>query len=132
MAVAQTVTITEYNGFPGLKKIKWVWTSATGGAVVGAVTTNKYTGELVRLITVPATGDDAPSDNYNITIKDDDGADALISAGLLRDTANTEQVIASSLGAVYDSKLTLAIDSAGDANGGTVYLYIKDISGRRV
>ena len=129
MATAQVVTITEYNGFPGIKKIVWSWKSTDLGVVTGAVTDNKYTGELIRFITDP--GATAPTADYDVTILDSDLTDVLIGAGADRHTSTTQQVIASSLGCVYDSTLTLEIEHAGDAKLGTVYLYIKDISERR-
>jgi hypothetical protein len=124
MATAQVVTISEYRAHPFIKKIKWDW-ACTDLGVVSSQTTGTYTGELIRLITDPDAAGDAPTDNYNITILDEDGFDVLIGGGLLRDTANTEQVLASSLGCCYNSKLTLTIADAGDANKGIVILYIK-------
>lgn len=124
MATAQVVTINEYRAHPFIKKIKWDWLCTDLG-VVSSQTTGTYTGEIIRLITDPDAAGDAPSDNYNITILDEDGFDVLVGGGLLRDTANTEQVLATSLGCCYNTKLTLTIDSAGDANKGVVYLYIK-------
>lgn len=131
---AQIVVITEsspnYADLAKLRKVKWAWTSATGGAIAdqtadGQVnkTTYKYTGEVVRLITNP--GSTAPTDNYDVTILDDDGYDVLMGAGADRDTANTEQVLASSLGVCIDSQLRLNIANAGDAKVGEVILYIK-------
>lgn len=124
MATAQVVTISEYRAHPFIKKIKWDWVCTDGG-IVSSQTTGTYTGELIRLITDPDAAAAAPDDNYNITILDEDGYDVLIGGGLLRDTANTEQVLASSLGCCYNTKLTLTIAAAGDANGGVAILYIK-------
>lgn len=129
MATAQIVSIVEHNSFPGLKKIKWSWTSTDLGVVTGAITTNKYSGELVRFITDP--GATAPTAAYDVTILDEDGVDVLIGAGADRSATATEQVLGSSLGYIFDTKLTLEIAAAGDAKIGTVYLYIKDVSGRR-
>jgi hypothetical protein len=97
--------------------------------VTGSVTTNKYTGEIVRLVTDP--GATAPTANYDITILDEDGIDVLVGAGADRSATATEQVLGSSLGIIFNTTLTLEIATAGDAKNGTVYLYIKDISGRR-
>jgi hypothetical protein len=130
MATAQVVSIIEYNGFPGVKKIVWTWLATDQGIVTGSKTTNKYTGEVTRFITDP--GATAPTAAYDITILDDDGVDVLIGAGADRSATLTEQVIASSLGYIYDSKLTLEILHAGDSKIGVVYLYIKDTSGRRI
>ena len=123
---AQAVTITEpdagYSEFQKLRKIKWAWKCTDAGLVTGSVTTGKYTGEIVRLITKPVDG---PTDNYDVAINDDDGVDVLMGAGIDRDTTNTEQKLASVLGVCVDSKLTLEITGAGNAKSGIVFLYIK-------
>lgn len=131
---AQVVAITE--GYPDeryrLKKIVWAWTTdSANGAIVDATaagainkTSVKYSGEVVRLITDP--GATAPTDNYDVTILDDDGYDVLMGAGADRDTANTEQVLGTSLGVVLDSYLRLNIANAGNSKVGKVILYIKD------
>lgn len=136
MPTAQAVTITElsgaYSDLQPIRKIKWAWTATDAGIVAASVvagltptTTLKYTGQLARLVTIPAGTTSAPDDNYDVTILDEDGYDVLMSGGLNRDTANTEQVNASSLGVCLASTLSLRIADAGDANGGTVILYIK-------
>lgn len=135
---AQVVSILESNGptnpeFNGVQKIKWSWTadSVSGVIVASAVTAenpttrNKYSGQIVRLVTIPGTAGDAPSDNYGVTILDEDGTDVLMGGGLLRDTANTEQVLAASLGYCQYTTLSLRIAAAGVSNKGTVILYIK-------
>lgn len=126
MAVKGTCTITEET-FNTIKKITFAWTSSAdgGGLVSEHTTTGAYSGEVLRLVTVPAPGADAPDDNYNVAINDEDGTDVLMGGGALRDTANTEQVLASSLGCVANDKLTLGITAAGATNKGTVYLYIR-------
>ena len=131
---AQAVTITEsdasYPEMQKVRKIKWAWTTdSVGGAIVDATaagqankTTYKYTGEIYRLITDPTDG---PTDNYDVTILDDDGYDVLMGAGLNRDTTTTEQVLWSSLGICLDSQLRLNIGTAGNSKSGVVILYIK-------
>lgn len=118
-----TVTITEET-ISKIKKVKFEWTSTAGGAA-GDVTTNAYTGEIIRLITKPGTGGNQPNDNYSVVVNDEDSTDVLMGAGASRDELNTEQVLASSLGCVANDKLTLAVTGAGDSNQGTVILYIK-------
>lgn len=126
--MAESCTITEET-FGTVKKIKWAWVSAgdgtVGAALVPTVTSNTYSGEVRRLVTVPGAGGLAPDDNYGVKINDGDGTDVLMAAGLLRDTANTEQVNASSLGIVANDTLTLLVTAAGADNAGTVYLYIR-------
>lgn len=125
--MAAAVTLSEEN-FGVIKKIKWQWTAHTDGKVAkttaNAVTTKAYNGELVRLITIP-DGTTAPTDNYDIKIYDDDGVDILVGAGADRDTANTEQVLATSLGVVANDKLTLEVENAGSGGKGTVILYVR-------
>jgi len=125
MATAQVVTIAESsNTRTSLKKIVWDWSCTDLGVVTGSVTTDKYTGQIVRLITNPDASTNNPTDDYDVAILDSDSADVLMGAGLNRDTTNTEQVLASSLGYVYDSALTLEIANAGDAKKGLVILYV--------
>lgn len=107
-----------------VKKIKFAWTSATAGTASGT-TTSAYDGKVEQLVTVPGTAGDAPADNYDLTVTDADGLDVLIGAGADRDTANTELVAGTSLGAVAGSRLTFSIANAGDANKGTAYLIIR-------
>jgi len=124
MAVVGAVTIQEET-FSSVKKITFSWTSSAGGIVSGTSTTNAFSGEIRRLVTVPGTAGDAPDDNYNVTVVDEDGTDVLMGGGLLRDTANTEQVLASSLGCVANDKLELRVAAAGNSNKGVVYLYLR-------
>lgn len=132
---AQAITITESGGsYPDLqkvRKVKWAWTSdSVTGAIVDATdagqvnkTTYKYTGKIARLITNPGTA--APTDNYDVTILDDDGYDVLMDGGANRDTANTEQVLATSLGICLDTQLRLNIANCGTSKAGEVILYIE-------
>jgi len=130
---AQVVAITE--GYQAeeykIKKIKWAWTTdSVGGAIADATaageinkTTGYYTGIVTRLITDP--GATAPTDNYDVTILDDDGYDVLMGAGVDRDTANTEQKLESVLGVCLNSRLRLNIANAGNSKVGVVILYIR-------
>lgn len=124
MATAQVVTIQEYRAHPFIKKIVWDWACTDAGAV-SSQTTGTYTGELSRFVTNPDADADAPTDEYDVTILDEDGNDVLMGAGVDRDTLNTEQVLGTSLGVCYNSKLTLTIASAGNAKKGIAILYIK-------
>ncbi len=125
--MAGTVTYTEeiHGIFGRIKKITMAWTCTAGGAVSGTLTDSVFNGEIVRLVTVPGTAGNAPTDNYDVTIVDEDGTDVLMGAGVDRDTANTEQVLATSLGVVANDKLELRVANAGSAKSGTVYLYIR-------
>lgn len=121
--MAGTVTVTEERLAP-IKKIAFAWTSDGSGNADGA-TTKPYTGEIVRLVTVPAAAGAAPTDNYDITVVDEDSTDVLMGGGANRDTANTEQVLASSLGVVVGDVLTIHVTNAGASKQGTTYVYIR-------
>ncbi len=122
---AGTVTITEET-YGTIKKIKFAWTSGTGGDVgtASGQTSNVYSGKILGLATNPDAT--APDDNYTVTILDEDSMDVLMGAAVgNRDTANTEYILSTSLGAVANDKLTINIASAGSAKIGIAYLYIR-------
>jgi hypothetical protein len=123
---AGTVVVTE-EAYGSIKKITFAWTSGTDADAGTATkaTVGAYNGVIERLVTVPGAAPNAPSDNYGVTVTDEDGVDVLMGAGLLRDTANTEQVLASSLGVVANDKLTVNVMAAGAAKKGTVHLYLR-------
>ena len=120
--MAGTVTITEET-IGTVKKIKFAWTSDAAGAADGT-TTKAYTGEAIRLVTVPS-GTAAPTDLYDVVVNDEDNTDVLMGAGANRSNTSTQQVLASSLGCVANDRLALAVTNAGNAKSGTVYLYIR-------
>lgn len=126
MADKGTVVITE-EIFGPVKKISFAWTAGTGvdEGLATKTTEKAYSGEIIRLVTVPGSDGDAPTDNYDVVINDEDTTDVLMGAGADRDTANTEQILASFLGCVANDKLSLSITNAGDTKKGTVYLYIR-------
>lgn len=120
---AQTVTVTEETSGT-VRKITWEWISDASGDAAGT-TTAAFSGEVLALVTDP-DGASAPTDNYDITITDEEGVDVLVAAGANRDTANTEQVVDQSLlGVVANDRLTLTVANAGDSNAGVVYLFIR-------
>lgn len=123
---AGTVTVTEET-HGSLKKITFAWVSGTGaeaGTASGA-TTGAYTGALERLVTVPGTAGDQPTNAYDLTLLDEDSTDVLMGAGADRSNAATEQVLGSLLGVVANDTLTLNVAAAGDAKTGTVYVYLR-------
>ena len=122
--MAMAVVPTENPNAKPIQLVKFAWTSASDGSAEGT-TVHAYNGKCELLTTVPAAAGDAPSDDYDVSITDENGVDVLGSGGANRDTANTEQVLGTSLGAVASSKLTLNIANAGDSKAGVVYLYVR-------
>lgn len=126
MADLGTVTVTEEN-ISTVRKVKFAWTSEDGGANAGKATkttTNRYSGEILRLVTIP-DGVATPTNAYDVVVNDEDTTDVLMGSGADRSDTNTEQVLGTSLGCVANDKLSLSITSAGNAKKGTVYLYIR-------
>ncbi len=122
---AGTVVITEEQ-HSTIKKIKFAWVSGDGAEVgtASGQTTFVYSGKILGLATDPDAT--APTDNYTITITDGDSMDVLMGAAVgNRDTANTEYILSTSLGAVANDKLTINVSSAGTNKIGIAYLYIR-------
>ena len=121
--MAGTVIITEKRTGT-VKRITWAWTTDGAGAADGQ-TTHVYDGKIEALVTVPAGGANAPTDQYDITITDQDGVDVLAGAGANLAAAATQHISATNLSAVANEKLTLNVSAAGAVKKGTVYLYIR-------
>jgi hypothetical protein len=83
---------------------------------------SKLRGYLTRVVTIPGTSSDAPTDNYDLYLKDPNGID--IALGLLvdRDQTNSEQYVPATPTWV-DHEINLVIANAGNALAGTVDLY---------
>jgi hypothetical protein len=112
---------------------KFVWVPDTTTSAVTAATTGNGTGEVVgkimRFTTKPASGAAAPTDNYDVTIVDENGVDVLAGLGADRDTANTESKDDDDgLLFVFANSLDLTVSAAGTTGGGTVLLYVLDMS----
>lgn len=122
--MAGTVTVKE-SQFNGICKVKWSWLSTAGGAA-DLSTVKSYYGEVIALITDP-DGTAAPTDNYDISITDDEGYDVMQGAGANRDTANTETAVPTAKSVAF-GKLTLDVTNAGSAKAGTAVLYIQGSS----
>lgn len=106
------------------ERVSIAWTSHTDGT--GSVAIDGLYGWLVKMVTDP--GATAPTDNYDITLVDENSADALEGLGANRDTANTETVYTLVSGAATPVFLcgthTFTIANAGDSKVGTAVLYI--------
>ena len=109
------------------------WTSDGSGDA--SDTTKKIVGELIKGVTNP--GSAAPTDDYDITVSDEDSFNVLTSTDddlLNRDTSNTEEVyffekdhagtpLAQPVRPVVADKLTIAVANAGSAKNGVLKLY---------
>lgn len=126
--MAGTVTVTRDprrapNEGKRIERISIAWTSDGAGAATGSVE-NLY-GFLVKVVTDPTDG---PTDNYDITLIDENGIDAADGKLIDRDTANTEQVYPVATNAQTPIFLcgthTFTVANAGNAKRGVCVLYI--------
>jgi len=128
MPTAQVVTITEQTGGV-IKKVTWDWLSTDAG-VVASTTTAAFEGMILAAVFVPDTGATAPTDKYSVTITNPNGIDLLRGLGGNRSGTLTEWVRGNGIAA--NERLTLNVSGAGDANGGTVYLYLAPVAANDV
>jgi hypothetical protein len=121
-----------------IRKVIGDWVSDDSAGTASG-TTRKIVGELIKLVTDP--GSTAPTDNYDIAIADEEGANVLGSiqnatALGTRDTANTEETYLHLLNAdntpigiaaypVVCDKLTISIANAGNSKTGQFILYYR-------
>lgn len=121
-------------------------TSDASGNVVSNIINVPGIGVLKAAIFDPETS--APSDNWDVTIKDVHGSDILLGFGANHDTANTENIFFSgNLGSVFSTttlvhtvdtlnkfypwepvvngRLTIAVTNAGDTKTLTIKLMFK-------
>ncbi len=131
---AQVVTVTMTNpeyrfGFPN--KITINCTTATGGTVSQEICAKfretypsypeQLQGFITRVVTNP--GATAPTDDYDLTLLDEDGVDVLDSLGLNRDTATSEQLLPA-VPIWIDGTLTVTLATAGDEKVTKIVIYM--------
>jgi len=137
--MAATIT-SAYNEYASneMASVDVTWTSDSSGAA--SIVLSKVRGEILGFQTIPSTTTGAePTDNYDVTVKDQDNFDVLGGLGANRDTANVERVDETDLkstpsGAGYYlpafprptvGLLTFAVANAGAANSGVFRLWFR-------
>jgi hypothetical protein len=114
-----------------IRRVICSWTSDGSGDAAG--TSEKINGELLKGVTNPTDG---PTDNYDIVLTDDDGANLL--SGSFddladRDTTNTETVhfnltdgtVPIAAYPAVCSTVTVTVAAAGNAKSGVLTLYYR-------
>ena len=131
MTESITMTLNEVN--PRVFELKIAWIAASNGSLTAEDTNLEITGKLKGwscFLGITDPGSTAPTDNYNVSVKDAYGVD--IFGGELdnRDTANSEQAVPL-MDVVYGARLVntaLTFDVTGnsvDSATGDVYLYFE-------
>lgn len=121
-------------GIESVAKIIIEWISdSTGGTVDQPI--GHISGSILALETNP-DGTDIPTDDYDITIEDEEGYDILEGLGVDRDTANTEKTVvlqevtinANTYAAhppVQSRSLTFKVAAAGNAKKGKAIIFYR-------
>ncbi len=126
--MAGSTTTTHYTlGHVGKIVVDWIADAAD--ASIPSVVMPRFEGRLMELTTNP--GAVAPTDNYDITLVDDQGIDRLQGVGANRDTANTESAIPVYSGSTVHPvisrsdvlTLTFANNAVNSAAGKVILLY---------
>lgn len=118
-------TKTETGGSEGISKIVFDWLSDDATGAVSGITNKGYSGFLVRAAFDPDAAATQPTDQYDVTVTDEDGLDVLNGLGAnLSNAANVQKAQSDGLLPVARSQLTLNVTNAGNAKGGLVYLWI--------
>lgn len=113
--------ITSETKHRSLKQVKFAWTSSAGGAA-DSTTTEHYTGAIIDAVFLQGT---TPTTAYDVVITDGNSVDVLNALGANIDSSATlHKTYKDGLGAVVESKLTLAVTNAGNAKSGTIILTI--------
>jgi len=121
---AGTLTITKTALTRGVQRVVLAWTSSTGGAVDGHLTS--LYGRIVRATFDPVDG---PSANYDVTLLDEEGVDLLGGTGANRHTTNTETTYpllgtVPDVPAVVAGRAELQVSGAGSAKSGRLVLHL--------
>ncbi len=119
-----------YHDLGAIRKIIATWTSDDAAGTASG-TTEKIVGTLIKGITDPS-GTAAPTDDYDITITDDQSFNVLTGCAddlANRDTANTEEVYFDQADhdrfPVVADALTIAVAGAGNSKEGVITLYYR-------
>lgn len=135
--MAAVVTSSLDEGDPTLRQDRSIvrlvinWLAHTDGSATH--TTLPVNGTILRVAVNPATN--APDDNYDVTLLDEDGLDVLAGQGANRDTTNSEHfcpgvaftdgTTTSVVPIVVAGTLALSVTNAGSGNEGQITIYLR-------
>lgn len=131
--MAGSITETIYQN-KGLYEVRVVWTCDASGDVSVALsgeTMSTIVGkDIVAVVTIPGSGDDAPTASYDAYIKDADSIDLLGNAAMNR-SATAGEIVVPYTGAVYGSSpiygdLTVVVANAGEVKKGTIKILCRE------
>jgi hypothetical protein len=131
-----TVTVTTAENIPGTMIYTVAWTSDAAGAVTGnpssgwELKSGPIRGRLTQVKYTPSSGATQPTDLYDATIVDSDGASLLVIDGVdygANLSNATPKIIRYSSPVYLDGSKTLDVRlaNAGNAKVGTVQLWVE-------
>ena len=128
--MAGTLAVT-YSETRTIKKVTLDWLSAADGSCTG--NTRTLSGQILRVVFVPDSGDTQPSNLYDVLLNDADSLDVLAGLGANLSNAASSQVVpvvtngtAGNMAPMaVDGILSLAVANGGNAKGGQVILYMR-------
>jgi hypothetical protein len=123
-SAAGTVTVSQRRVGDRVFDFTFAWTSDASGDVNG----NRYDitfGSIIAVRFIPSASA-APTDNYDVTLLDQNSVDMLGGTGANRDTANTEvNIFSTPLWYSGRQSVDLVVSAAGNAKSGTVVISIR-------
>jgi hypothetical protein len=127
---AGTVTETSSTYGYGIRKVTLAWTSDASGDAT--YTTSQLSGAIMR-VTFDPDGTAAPTDLYDITLKDENDFDVLVGSGANLSATTSSSVCpqiddqdgTNTIAVIISGQLSLAVSNAGNAKSGEVVLYLK-------
>lgn len=123
-----TITLSSRGVGAGLTKYTVLWLSDASGDVSGNTRAMDIKRGYIRQVEfIPDGGGTAPDDNYDATLVDEAGVDFLQAQGA--DLGQSTSTLILFDPPIYHDavgRLDLVIANAGNANGGTVHIWIGD------
>lgn len=119
--MAGSVTVAVSNVVSDVRLITYTWTADVSDGSVPAQASPVINGDVILVVTNPGTP--APTDNYDVTLTDEDGVDVMGGALADRDQSNSEQakpiINSEAVDRFVDGTLTLSIsnNSVNSAQG---------------
>lgn len=119
--------------YRSIKKIDVAWTSDANGDADGA--TLDISGRVLRVVTVPGAA--TPTNNYDVTIEDEDGVDILDGQGANRSDTTAQQVAAvltkggGVVATAVEGTIEPKVANAGDSKTGTMSIYYEHVGADR-
>lgn len=110
-----------------MNRLEIDWTSDNLGAVSSTLITVPIGGQIEQVLLVH-TGDDVPSNEYDISLTDEDGFDVLAGGGVdVAIAANVRlvPVVGTYFKVVVSGHLTLVVSGAGDTKSGKIVIFWK-------